>query len=195
MHNYSHKQFPVIDLGDYVLREKRDSDTADFFHYYTDPEVNKYILCEMPRDLEDARRELLYWRNVFYQNDGIYFAIARKDNDQLIGSIGLTTYNSYHNRIELSYDLAKEYWRQGITTKAIQAVLKYGFEQLKVNRIEAFTSTNNLPLKNLVIKSGFSQEGTLRQHRYHRGTYVDAFSFSLLRQEFLNYIEPVTKIV
>lgn len=186
MHSYqnSQKKFPEINLGNYTLREKRDSDVEDFFNYYTDPEVNKFILCEMPRNLEDARRELYYWRNVFYQNDGIYFAIAKKDGDQLIGSIGLTTFNAYHNRIELSYDLAKEYWRQGITFAAIQEVVKYGFEELRVNRIEAFTSTHNLPSKNLLLKCGFTLEGVLRQHRYHRGTYVDAFSFSLLRSDF-----------
>ncbi len=184
MHNYIKKQFPVIDLGDYILREKNEGDVADFFRYYTDPEVNKFILCEMPRDLEDARRELHYWRNVFYQNDGIYFAIAKKDTNQLIGSIGLTSYNSYHNRIEISYDLAKEYWRQGITSKAMNEVIKYGFQQLKVNRIEAFTSTQNLPSKNLLLKKGFTLEGTLRQHRRHHGEYVDALCFSLLRQDF-----------
>lgn len=185
MQSYSQKHFPTIDLGNYILREKRYEDVEDFFNYYTDPEVNKFILCEMPNNLEEARRELHYWRNVFYQNDGIYFAIAKKDNDQLIGSIGLTTLNSYHSRIELSYDLAKEYWRQGICTKAIHAVIKYGFEQLRVNRIEAFTSTENIPSKNLLLKCGFTLEGTLRQHRYHRGTYVDAHIFSLLRRDFL----------
>ncbi len=188
MHNYqnfSEKTFPEIDLGNYVLREKRDGDAENFFRYYTDPEVNKFIMCEMPRDVEEARRELHYWRNIFYRNDGIYFAIARKYDDQLIGSIGLSTYNSYHSRIELSYDLAKEYWRQGICNAAIQAIIKYGFEQMKINRIEAFTSTDNIPSKNLLLKCGFTLEGTLRQHRYHRGHYVDAFSFSLLRQDFL----------
>ncbi len=185
------KTFPNIDLGDYILREKTDNDVEDFFRYYTDPEVNKFILCDMPRNLEEARKELYYWRNVFYINDGIYFAVARKDTNQLIGSIGLTTFNSYHNRIELSYDLAKEYWRQGITLAAIKEVVKYGFENLQVNRIEAFTSTENLPSKNLLIKAGFLLEGTLRQHRYHRGSYVDAYSFSLLRQDYFRQ----TKIV
>ncbi len=184
--NSLQKKFPAIDLGDYILREKKDEDATNFFNYYSDPEVNKFILCEMPRDVEEARKELHYWRNVFYQNDGIYFAIAVKDTDQLIGSIGLTTFNSYHSRIELSYDLCREYWRRGICTKAIKAVTQYGFEELSVNRIEAFTSTYNTPSKNLLLKCGFSLEGTLRQHRYHRGAYVDAYSFSLLRQEFFN---------
>ena len=184
MYTTSQKIFPIIDLGDYILREKNDGDAENFFNYYADPEVNKHIMCEIPKTVEDAKRELHYWRNVFYHNDGIYFAIAKKDTNQLIGSIGLTTHNTYHSRIELSYDLAKEYWRRGITFKAIAAVLEYGFEKLKVNRIEAFTATSNIPSNQLLLKSGFTLEGCLRQHRYHRGSYVDAYSFSILREDF-----------
>lgn len=183
--NHSQKKdFPVIDIGDFTLREKRDSDVADFFNYYSDPKVNQFILCQIPQNLEEAKRELYYWRNIFYQNDGIYFAIADKIGDRLIGSIGLTGYNSYHNRIEISYDLSSKYWRRGITTTAIKAVLKYAFEVLNVNRVEAYVSTENLPSKNLLLKNHFTLEGLLRQHRYHRGGYVDVFSFSILKSDF-----------
>jgi ribosomal-protein-alanine N-acetyltransferase len=183
------KTFPIIDLGNFVLREKCDEDAADFFSYYSDPEVNKYILCEIPRELEEARRELNYWRNVFYKNDGIYFAIADKETNKLIGSIGLTSYNAYQGRIEISYDLAHQYWNRGIMTKAIRAVTKYAFKEFyygRINRIEAFVSTANLPSKNLLMKCGFVLEGILRQHRYHRGAYVDVYSFSLLKSDFIN---------
>lgn len=191
MTNYHHspdKIFPEIDLGEFLLREKSESDVEDFFSYYSDPEVNKFILCEIPRDLEEGRRELNYWRNVFYQNDGIYFAIADKKNNRLIGSIGLTGFNSYQARIEISYDLNKEYWKLGIMTKAIKAVIKYAFENFChgwINRIEAFTSSNNIPSQNLLIKCGFLFEGILRQHRFHRGQYVDVYSYSFLRTDFI----------
>jgi ribosomal-protein-alanine N-acetyltransferase len=180
------KTFPIIDLQNgFYLRQKEDSDTEDFFNYYTDPEVNKFILCEIPSTLEDARRELHYWRGVFYQNDGIYFAIADKTTNQLVGSIGLTGFNSYHSRMEISYDLARNYWGKGLMTAAINAVLKYGFEIFQVNRIEAFASTQNIPSKNLLLKCGFTLEGILRQHRYHRGVYVDVYSFSMLYEDFV----------
>lgn len=191
MHNHyftpEDKIFPEFDLGDVVLREKRMEDVEDFFAYYADPEVNKHILCEIPRNLEEARRELSYWRGIFHNNDGIYFAIALKNSNKLIGSIGLTGYNSYHSRIEISYDLAKEYWRLGITSKAIAAIVDYAFNDFYlggINRIEAFTSIDNLASYNLLQKCGFIHEGTLRQHRYHKGKYVDAHSFSLLRSDY-----------
>ncbi|MBU6141236.1 MAG: GNAT family N-acetyltransferase [Proteobacteria bacterium] len=189
MHPISSKIFPNFDLGDFVLREKQESDIPDFFRYYSSPEVSKFILCEIPQNLEEATRELRYWRGVFYQNDGIYFAIADKKTNQMIGSIGLTSHNTYQSRIELSYDLACEYWRRGITTRAIEVVVKYAFETLRVNRIEASVSCTNIPSKNLLLKSGFTLEGTLRQHRYHRGTFVDVYFFSLLRSDLKNYAQ------
>lgn len=185
MYSLSQKIFPTsIDLGDFTLREQQEKDVANFFKYYTDPEVNKYILTEVPQSLEEARRELYYWRNCYYNNDGIYFAIADKKNDEMIGSIGLTSQNNYHRRIELSYDMAKEYWRRGIMTKATLAIIKYGFKNLGINRIEAVTSIYNEASVRLLEKCGFKYEGCLRQHRYHRGKLVDVYMFSILREEF-----------
>ncbi len=186
MHPTSQKIFPTFDLGDVILREKQESDVPDFFRYYSDPKVSKFILCEIPQNIEEATRELRYWRGVFYQNDGIYFAIADKQTNQMIGSIGLTSHNTYQGRIEISYDLASEYWRRGISTRALTVVVNYAFDVLRVNRIEASASCANIASKNLLLKCGFTLEGTLRQHRYHRGSYVDVYFFSILRSDRAN---------
>jgi [ribosomal protein S5]-alanine N-acetyltransferase len=191
MQNYStspSKIFPIIDCGNFILREKCETDIEEFFAYYSDREVNKFILCEIPQDLESARRELNYWRDVFYRNDGIYFAIADKESGKMIGSIGLTGYNSYQSRIEISYDLSKKYWRRGIVSKAIEVVVKYAFENFyygRINRIEASVASYNYPSQNLLLKSGFVLEGILRQHRYYLGSYVDVCFFSMLRSDFI----------
>lgn len=184
MQTNSHKIFPIIDLGDVVLREKHESDVEDFFYHYSNPKVNQFILCEMPVDKEQARKDIAYWRSLFYYGSGIYFAITDKKNDRMIGAIGLSGYNSYQKRIEISYDLSPNYWRRGITSRAISAVVKYAFENFKVNRIEASVATANIPSKNLLIKSGFTLEGILRQHRFHKGYFYDVFFLSLLFDEY-----------
>ena len=178
------KKFPTIDLWeDFYLREKRDSDVEDFLAHYSDKEVTKYIMCEMPRTIDEARRDLHYWRGVFYRNDGVFFAIADKKTDRLIGTFGLSGYNSYQSRIEISYDLNREYWRRGIISRALKEVLKLAFETWKVNRVEAYAAVPNEPSRNLLLKAGFTLEGVLRQHRYHLGRYVDVHSFSILRED------------
>jgi ribosomal-protein-alanine N-acetyltransferase len=177
--------FPTIDIGDYILREQKIEDAENFFRYYSDPVVNKYIVSSIPTSIEETIMELKYWINVFDHNDGIYFAIANKNDNKMIGSIGVSGANRNHNRIEASYDLAEEYWGRGIMTRALKAVLKYSFEELKFNRIEAFAIAENVSSNKVLKKCGFLFEGNLRQHRFHNEKYIDIGIYSALRQEYL----------
>ncbi len=188
MYNNSKAQariFPTIDLGDFILREQTLEDAEAFLEYYCDPEVSKYIVSFIPKTVEEARSEIRYWINVFSYNDGLYFAIARKSDNRMIGSVGVSGVNRNHNRIEASYDLAKEYWGRGIMTKALKAVLKYAFEELKFNRIEAHAMPENISSQKVLEKCGFAFEGNLRQHRFHNGKYVDIGIYSVLYQDHL----------
>ncbi len=177
--------FPTIDLGDYILREQTIEDAEAFLEYYSDPEVNKYIVSFIPKTVEEARTELRYWINVFSYNDGIYFAIARKSDNKMIGSVGVSGVNRIHNRIEASYDLAKEYWNKGIMSTALNAMLKYVFAEFKFNRIEAFAMPDNIGSYRVLEKCGFAFEGNLRQHRFHQGKYVDIGIYSILYQDLI----------
>ena len=179
------KNFPVIDLGDYILREQTIDDAAAFLEYYSDPEVSKYIVSFIPQTIEEARSEIQYWINVSGYNDGVYFAIAKKSDNKMIGSVGVSGANRNHNRIEASYDLAKEYWGQGIMTLALRAVLKYAFEELKFNRIEAYAMPGNIGSQKVLEKCGFNFEGNLKQHRYHNGKYVDIGIYSIVFQDYV----------
>lgn len=179
----STKVFPVIDLGDFILREQTNDDVPAFFEYYSDPEVNKYIVSSIPRNLEEAKTELRYWINVYNYNDGIYFAIARKSDNKMIGSVGISGVNRHHNRIEASYDLAKEYWNKGIMSKALRALVEHAFKNMGFNRIEAYALPDNKGSWRVLEKAGFKFEGNLRQHRYHRGEYLDIRIYSILKED------------
>jgi len=181
--NYT-KTMPTFEIGDYVMREENNEDVVDFFSYYSDPLVHRYILCNIPRNLEEAKHDFYYWKNTFTRGDGAYFAIAKKSDNKMIGSIGLTGFNNYHKRIEVSYDLCKDYWHKGIMSMALKKICDYGFYEFKVNRIEANVVPDNFSSRNLLSRNGFKLEGYLRQHRYHYGEFKDVVFFSLLRDDF-----------
>lgn len=177
-------KFPLFDLGDYILREQTMYDVEDFYQYYTDPEVNECIVSDIPRSLEEAKAELKYWIDVFYNNSGIYFGIAKKCDNKLIGSIGITSINRVHNRAEISYDLAKEYWQKGVMTKALKKLLEYAFMAIKINRLEAYALKENVASRKLLTKCNFNLEGELKQHRRHKGVYKDIGIFSLVLEDY-----------
>jgi [ribosomal protein S5]-alanine N-acetyltransferase len=173
VHNFYQRAFPTIDLDDdYILREQTLEDTEAFFRYYTDHEVGQYILATKPATLLEASKEVQYCRNLFYSKQGVYWTIAKKSDNEMIGAIGLYM-NNMHHRAEITYDLAKEYWRKGIMQKTIQAVMDYAFNEMKLLRLEAVTRDDNVASMQLLKKLGFKHEGTLKNYRYFNGKAWD----------------------
>lgn len=153
-------------------------DTEAFFDYYTDPQVAQYILASNPRNLTEASAEVHYCRNLFKHKRGIYWSLARKEDDRMIGAVGLYI-NNHHYRAELCYDMARSYWKKGIMTKALQAVLELCFNQIGINRIEAITLNENVASMALLKKLGFVHEGALKNYRYFNGKSHDVEMFAL----------------
>jgi ribosomal-protein-alanine N-acetyltransferase len=176
---YQHP-FPTIDLDDtYILREQTMEDTEAFFRYYTNPAVGQYILATKPATLLEASKEVQYCRNLFYSKQGIYWTIARKSDNEMIGAIGIYMNNTHH-RGEITYDLSQDYWRQGIMQKTINAVVKHALTEMKLLRIEAVTRIENTASIELLKKCGFKHEGKLRNYRYYNDQVWDVDMFAII---------------
>ncbi|HLD84747.1 MAG TPA: GNAT family protein, partial [Coxiellaceae bacterium] len=119
-------------------------------------------------------------RNLFYTKQGVYWTIAKKSDNQMIGAIGLYV-NNMHHRAEITYDLARDYWRQGITKKAILAVVQFAFANMEMVRIEAVTRHENTASSELLKSVGFIHEGTLKQYRYYNEKAWDVEMFAMVR--------------
>lgn len=177
------KPFPVLIIDDqFTLREQSDNDTQPFFDYYSkDPEVTKYILATVPTSLEEANAEIQYCRNLFYHKRGVYWTLARRDNNQIVGSVGLYM-NNHHHRAEICYDLAKAYWRKGIMERVLRKVIDYAFDKLGVFRIEALTLKENAASIGILEKLGFIREGTLHKYRYFKEVPRDVELFATTQE-------------
>lgn len=177
--------FPTIDLDDsYILREQTMEDTENFFRYYTDPEVGQYILASKPATLLEASKEVQYCRNLFYSKQGIYWTIARKSDNQMVGAIGLYMNNTHH-RGEITYDLSRDHWRLGIMQKTINAVVKHALTEMKLLRIEAVTRFENTASMALLKKCGFTHEGKLRNYRYYNNRAWDIEMFAMIPSDIV----------
>ena len=175
------KEFPVINLQNFSLRQVRYSDANDFVEYLSQDEVNIYIPEEsIPRTLSRAEDEIKYMKSLFNYKQSIYWVIAKNEDDKIIGSCGFNYWNKDHKRAEISYDLAYKYWGKGIMTQAVSEVLQFGFKKMNLKRIEATITPTNTKSINLLKKQGFEQEGLLRKHKILHGRFTDAIIMSLL---------------
>ncbi len=114
------------------------------------------------------------------------WAIVLKENGKMIGTIEL--YNHYRLfKAELGYSINPEYWNQGYATEAGREVIKFGFENLLLKRIEAGTFTDNYASQKVCEKLGFICEGVARSgYVRYDGKIFDKVIFGMTSQEYEN---------
>jgi RimJ/RimL family protein N-acetyltransferase len=114
---------------------------------------------------------------------GVVFAITLKDSGLIVGAMGLGV-DTNHDHAELGYWIDKAHWNKGIASEAVPAVLRYGFEVLKLHRIHAHYLARNPASGKVMIKAGMVYEGTMRQHVKKWGVYEDTVHYAALASEW-----------
>lgn len=122
---------------------------------------------------------------VTFNRSFISFYIIENESSKVIGWCGFHTWYTEHNRAEIGYFLNDDcHKHKGYMSEVLPVVLRYGFEQMNLHRVEALLADYNTASKRLLIKSGFVYEGCLRQHYYVDGVPEDSVIYSLLKDEF-----------
>jgi ribosomal-protein-alanine N-acetyltransferase len=176
--------FPNIKLRTTIMRKTKKKDLKGLLRVSLDPDVMKYYGTPPVKSMKDITREIKWFNKIYRKNEGIRWIIANKETDEYIGDIGFHNYSKQHRRIELGYKLSKEYRRKGIMTESIKRAMKFAFEKLKVNRIEALVGKDNLASIRLLLKLGYKKEGILRQYEKETKGFMDLIMFSILHEEF-----------
>lgn len=178
-------KFPVIELEQFRLRELTEHDAAGLLEYISDPEVNRYISDEdTPKNIQEAFEEVKYWSSLFHYKRSVYWTIARKKDDKIIGSCGYNMWSMGHARGEISYDLARSCWNRGVMTKALKAITDFGFEKMKLNRIQATVAISNAASIRVLEKLGFKREGCLQEFGKLKESFEDSYMYAILRKDW-----------
>jgi ribosomal-protein-alanine N-acetyltransferase len=172
------------------IREIEKSDASDLIENINDLEVSKNTLT-FPHPYDDKEANL--WINKCQEEarkkprTTYDFAIELKSEKKLVGGIGLTNIDSFQGKTEIGFWLGKKYWRQGLMTEAINAMLEFAFNKLFLRRIEWYTFSDNEASNALAKKMGFTLEGTLRRGARSKanGFVHDENFYGLLKEEWL----------
>ncbi|TDL82771.1 GNAT family N-acetyltransferase [Peribacillus frigoritolerans] len=181
------RDFPIIETKRLILREVTLDDAEDIYSYLSDQDVVKHMGLDPCQTVEDAWNEIKWYQSIYEEGIGIRWGITLKDSDKMIGSCGFLNMAAKHYRAEAGFELSKDYWGKGIASEALEAVVKYGYKHLQLERIEALIEPANLPSQKLVEKLGFRREGLLRHYEYTCGKFDDLYMYSVLKKD-LNLI-------
>jgi ribosomal-protein-alanine N-acetyltransferase len=174
-------EFPVLRAGDLELRQVAASDTPDVFPIFSDPEVVQYYDLDPLETLGQAQEMIERWADRFQKRQAIRWGITVGQEEHVIGTCGLFIQSAWKGG--LGYDLARPYWRQGIMTKALGRVIRFAFDTVELNRLEALVIPGNVASERLLGKLGFTREGLLREYMFFKGRHQDLNCYSLLRSD------------
>lgn len=166
-----------------LLRAPLRGDDRDLLRVTSDPLVSRYVLWSQQHSIGEARRFLRALMAENRAGGGLTFAIERKEDRRMIGTVGFGAFNREHQYAECGYSLARDCWGQGFASEALSALLTYGFETLGLNRIEGLCAVGNPASARVMEKCGMRREGTLRGRVLLKGEYADVWMYAKTKQD------------
>lgn len=168
-----------------ILRRFTKEDAAAMYkNWASDSEVTKYLTWPTHSNIDVSKFVLEEWVNSYSDEKYYQWAIVLKENgDEPIGSISAVKINEDVSMVQIGYCIGKTWWKRGITSEAMRAVMNFFFGKVGVNRIEARHDPGNPNSGKVMMKCGMRYEGTLRSSDRNNQGICDASYYSLLKSE------------
>lgn len=145
--------FPILKTERLILRALNFDDIEAVFDLRSNEEVHKLITRKTPKNLKEAEDFIKVCHEEFENRNRVFWAM--EFNDKMIGTIVYHRIDLDRNYAEIGYELNPEYHQKGFMSEAMKSVLNYGFSEMNLNIVEAFTHKNNTPSIALLEKCNF----------------------------------------
>lgn len=159
-------------------------DVEDIFKIYSDPEVAKYDWYKPIVTKENALSIINRYGREFQDKVEITWGVARKNDNKIIGYCCLGSFNDGSRRSEIGYGFNRNEWNKGYATEAIKVLVKFGFDSMNFNRIEATVTLGNDASVKALKKANFLQEGIVRERTIMKGIFEDDVILAILKKDY-----------
>lgn len=181
----THKGTQTIETSRLILRKAQIEDAQPMFNNWaSDPEVTKFLTWPTHEKVETAYGVLQMWIGE-YENLNFYqWMITLKEIDEPIGSISVIRQRDDVGQAEIGYCIGRNWWRRGIMSEALAAVIDFLFAEVGMNRIEARHDTNNPHSGGVMKKCGMKYEGTNPASARNNQGICDTAQYAILRSDW-----------
>ncbi len=168
-----------------ILRQFTIEDAPKMYkNWASSPNVTKYLTWPYHTSEEISKQILELWIPQYSNLDNYQWAIELKSIKEVIGSISVVAIKPRIKAVSIGYCIGESWWNEGYTSEALKEIIRFLFEEVKVNRIEARHSIDN-PNSGLVMeKCGMSYEGTTRQGDLSNNGLTDCKYYAILMSDY-----------
>lgn len=146
---------PVIETQRLWLRPVALGDAVDMHEYASDEETARHLTFSPHESLAITQQTLAnFFLTKLDDQDFESHAVVLKSENKMIGTCDLFNYGPDHCA-EMGYTINKKYWNQGLVTEAGSALIDWGLNDLKLNKIIIAHHPENLASKRVIAKLGF----------------------------------------
>lgn len=170
----------MLETDRLYIRIIKHKDIDDVFEYVGNPEVMKY-----EKEQYETKDKFYNLIDYFIEHKSMFVAIL-KENSKVIGQVYLGKTNpTFNNEYNLGYIFNPNYHSKGYCTEACKALLNYGFNDLKVNRIRAACNPENTASWKVMEKLGMTKEAHFKKRVHFRDDdlgnpiYTDEFVYAM----------------
>ncbi|MFJ6197639.1 GNAT family N-acetyltransferase [Micromonospora sp. NPDC092111] len=173
-----------------LLREWDDGDVPALWALLDDARVADRVLDEAPPSPDDVRAAVRAWRQAAEQSPRREYRLAVVVADRPVGLGNLAVESSTHRRGEIGYVIHPDHWGRGLGTQVARLLVRLGFEQLGLHRIEATTRPDHTASCRVLEKAGMRREGISRDHLHVRGRWWDSVRYAVLATDRAGPVHP-----
>lgn len=179
-------QFPILKSDTLTLKKVEEHHLEEVYDIYSNDTVFENCGIIPKYNKATVKNMIGHFERDFNKRSRIKWGIVtNEDSERVVGIMEAFDFNQKVNMATIGYFLAESQWGQGIAAEATRIVVKFLFEEVGVNRIQAEVMPANERSKRVLLKNGFIKEGTLRQASLWSGKgIVDLEIYGLLQEEY-----------
>lgn len=152
------------------------------------PETDEFNTLGIPENIGVTEKIMTGWlaNQQIEPRPAYVFSIYLKDSGQFAGLMGIKLGKLNYHTAEVWYKLHKDFWGNGYATEGLKELLAFGFNDLKLHRIEAGCAVENIGSIRVLEKAGMTREGRKRKKLPLRSGWMDNYFYAILEEDFRN---------
>lgn len=178
-----YEKFPHIISDELTLRKIVPEDLDNLFEIYSNEKLFLRSPVMLKKNRDTVANMIGHFERDFHKGKYIFLAIClNNEPSNMVGIAEMFDYSQDVNMITIGYRFNDSFWGKGIATKTVKVMTDYLFNDIGINRVQAFVMPENIKSQNVLQRNGFTKEGLIRQGNVWKGHgVVDLLLYSLLK--------------
>jgi RimJ/RimL family protein N-acetyltransferase len=180
----------VVEFGDSILtgervrlRQLRDEDIPQLCDWWRDPTTG-LLQYQSVRPAPDSELAELFRKWSMNSGDDVGLSIETREGRELLGHVALFGVRLATRCATIGIVLGRQFWSQGYGTDAMRVVVRYGFAELGLHRLQLGLWSYNTRALAAYRTVGFREEGRRRESVFHDGVWYDEVLMGFLDREY-----------